>query len=163
MFDSDKEKYLRPVEKAGKYGYIDNFGVFVIKPQFDDANDFNEGLARVNVGGSDNGYGTIIGGKWGYIDKNGKFIIEPSFSYFLIDLGNGLGKPGTSSLQRIVMNISSTDYTVHVIDITIPASLKDGVWYDLQGRKYVEKPIQHGNTYIVSCGEFAQNIGSLSM
>ncbi len=27
----------------------------------------------------------------------------------------------------------------------------------------LEKPIQHGNTYIVSCGEFAQNIGSLSM
>ena len=65
-------------------------------------------------------------------------------AYFLIDLGNGLGKPGTSSLQRIVMNISSTDYTVRVIDITIPGSLKDGVWYDLQGRKYVEKPIQHG-------------------
>ena len=65
-------------------------------------------------------------------------------AYFLIDLGNGLGKPGTSPLQRIVMNISDMDNTLRVIDITIPTSLKDGVWYDLQGRKYVEKPTQHG-------------------
>ena len=27
----------------------------------------------------------------------------------------------------------------------------------------LDQPIQHGNTFIVSCGEFAQNIGSLSM
>ena len=27
----------------------------------------------------------------------------------------------------------------------------------------LEKPIQYGNTYIASCGEYAQNIGSLSM
>jgi hypothetical protein len=65
-------------------------------------------------------------------------------AYFLVDLGNGLGKPGTSPLQRIVMNISDMDNTLRVIDITIPTSLKDGVWYDLQGRKYVEKPTQHG-------------------
>ena len=31
-----------------------------------------------------------------------------------------------------------------VIDVTIPTSLKDDVWYDLQGRRYVEKPTQHG-------------------
>lgn len=30
-----------------------------------------------------------------------------------------------------------------VIDVTIPTSLKDDVWYDLQGRWYVEKPTQH--------------------
>ena len=27
----------------------------------------------------------------------------------------------------------------------------------------LEKPIQHGNTYVVSCGEFSHNVGSLSM
>ena len=42
------------------------------------------------------------------------------------------------------MNISDMDNTLRVIDITIPTSLKDGVWYDLQGRKYIEKPTQHG-------------------
>ena len=34
--------------------------------------------------------------------------------------------------------------TLKAIDVTIPTSLKDGVWYDLQGRRYVEKPTQHG-------------------
>ena len=27
----------------------------------------------------------------------------------------------------------------------------------------LDKPIQHGNTYIVSCGEYGRNLGSLSM
>ena len=86
-----------------------------------------------------------------YVDNNDRIRIPTEHyevgafnAYFLIDLGNGLGKPGTSSLQRIVMNISDMDNTLRVIDITIPTSLKDGVWYDLQGRKYVEKPTQHG-------------------
>ena len=79
MFDSDKEKYLRPVEKAGKYGYIDNFGGFVIKPQFDAAADFYEGIARVNIGCTTTRFGVQIGGKWGYIDKTGKYVIEPSY------------------------------------------------------------------------------------
>lgn len=86
-----------------------------------------------------------------YVDNNDRIRIPTEHyevgafnAYFLIDLGNGLGKPGTSPLQRIVMNISDMDNTLRVIDITIPTSLKDGVWYDLQGRKYVEKPTQHG-------------------
>ena len=65
-------------------------------------------------------------------------------AYFLIDLGNGLGKPGTDTLQKIVMNIADEDNVLRVITITVPASLKDGVWYDLQGRKYTDKPTQHG-------------------
>jgi hypothetical protein len=86
-----------------------------------------------------------------YVDNNDRIRIPTEHyevgafnAYFLVDLGNGLGKPGTSPLQRIVMNISDMDNTLRVIDITIPTSLKDGVWYDLQGRKYVEKPTQHG-------------------
>lgn len=36
------------------------------------------------------------------------------------------------------------EQTDPVIDITTPMSQKDDVWYDLLGRKYVEKPTQHG-------------------
>lgn len=64
--------------------------------------------------------------------------------YFLIDLGNGLGKPGTEPLQKIVMNIAGGDNVLRVITITVPQHLKDGVWYDLQGRKYVNQPTQRG-------------------
>jgi hypothetical protein len=48
--------------------YIPGRELFVISPQFDQADDFSEGLARVQ---KDN--------KWGYIDKTGKFVIPPKF------------------------------------------------------------------------------------
>ncbi|MDW8114786.1 MAG: WG repeat-containing protein, partial [candidate division WOR-3 bacterium] len=51
-----------------KWGYKDKKGEIVIEPQFDEALNFSEGLARVK-----------IGGKWGYIDENGTLVIEPKF------------------------------------------------------------------------------------
>ncbi|MCA1993770.1 MAG: WG repeat-containing protein [Coleofasciculus sp. S288] len=46
--------------------YIPGMEFVVIPPQFEEADSFNEGLARVKVGE-----------KWGYIDKTGKFAIQP--------------------------------------------------------------------------------------
>lgn len=90
-----------------KWGYIDKLGAWVIKPRFDGAGDFSEGLAPVSMGEAW-GYvaqsgelaikvrfanaqqfveGTaqvMIGGpdpkstKFGYIDRSGKYIWEPS-------------------------------------------------------------------------------------
>ena len=45
--------------------YIAGGNLFTIAPQFDDADSFSEGLARVKTGQ-----------KWGYIDKQGKFAIQ---------------------------------------------------------------------------------------
>jgi WG containing repeat len=56
------------VRIGGKFGYIDKQGKLVIKPAFDDARKFRDGLAPVNVGD-----------KWGYIDKSGKTVIQPQF------------------------------------------------------------------------------------
>jgi len=42
---------LFPVEQSGKFGYIDKTGNIIIKPQFDSAWDFSEGLARVSIDG----------------------------------------------------------------------------------------------------------------
>jgi WG containing repeat len=50
----------------GKEGYIDINGKIVIKPQFDAASAFSEGLAAV-----------LIGEKWGYINRQGEIVIEP--------------------------------------------------------------------------------------
>src|SRR6218665_1787678 len=86
----------------GYYGYIDKTGKMAIKPQFDDAADFQEGLAAIKV---ESKYGYIdrsgeivikqqfdyagdfqeglarieLGGKWGFIDKTGKIAIELQF------------------------------------------------------------------------------------
>lgn len=50
------------------YGYINNKGETVIKPQFSNAGDFHEGLAYA-----------CQHEKCGYIDKTGKFVIKPKF------------------------------------------------------------------------------------
>ena len=64
---------------VGKCGYIDKTGEFVIEPQFDDADDFSEGLAGVRVGDVRGEVGWLKKGKYGFIDKTGKFVIEPQF------------------------------------------------------------------------------------
>src|SRR5947209_7808673 len=57
-----------PVDRAGKWGYIDASGQLVIQPRFEGASYFSEGLAAVKVHG-----------KYGYINRAGKFIIAPKF------------------------------------------------------------------------------------
>ena len=47
---AQKESVLYPIEESGKFGYIDENGKVAIKPQFDDAKFFFEGLARVKIG-----------------------------------------------------------------------------------------------------------------
>lgn len=61
---------LYPIEENGKFGYIDAQGKVAIKPQFDDAKSFSEGLARVK-----------IGRKWGFINQTGNLVILPQFQY----------------------------------------------------------------------------------
>jgi hypothetical protein len=93
---------LKPVERKGKWGYADPAGKMVIKPQFDMAYSFSEGLAPVHKGsgfGYVNQSGKLVtsprfqgvgffseglaevktGGKWGFIDRTGKMVIAPQF------------------------------------------------------------------------------------
>jgi S1-C subfamily serine protease len=53
-----------------QFGYVDLNGTFVIPPQFDDAEEFREGLAPVS-----------IAHLWGFISHDGKFAINPSFKW----------------------------------------------------------------------------------
>lgn len=63
------EVLLFPVKQGGKWGYINEKGTIVIKPQYDCAWDFTEGLARVQVGL-----------KRGFIDPAGKMVLEPKYT-----------------------------------------------------------------------------------
>ena len=91
----------------GKWGYIDSSGSFIIRPQFEQALAFSEGVAAVSVCkkfGYINERGAAVIKpqfdearsfreglaavmiidmdsimKWGYIDKAGRFIITPCF------------------------------------------------------------------------------------
>lgn len=59
---------LFPAKQNGLYGYIDGNGNMVIKPQFEDAEEFFEGLAAVE-----------LNDKYGFIDKRGNMVIQPRF------------------------------------------------------------------------------------
>lgn len=60
---------LTPVKLHGKCGFVDLAGRFVIRPTFEDADPFTEGLAMV-----------LLNGKIGYIDKDGVFAISPQYT-----------------------------------------------------------------------------------
>jgi hypothetical protein len=62
--------------ESQKYGYIDSSGNVVIKPQFEAATEFSEGLAAVALGDGD---GDL---RCGYIDMTGAWVIKPGFTYF---------------------------------------------------------------------------------
>src|SRR5262245_34605888 len=68
-----------------KRGYIDQKGRIVIKPQFEGATDFSEGLAVIST--SKNGY------KEGYIDETGRIVISPEFDR-ATDFSEGLAAVG---------------------------------------------------------------------
>lgn len=86
-------KKLLTVTIGGKRGYIDRTGKIVVNPQYDSADDFSEGLARVCVGQCDTDHwrgfrytkdqlGTEKVEqtfKYGFIDETGKMVINPGF------------------------------------------------------------------------------------
>jgi hypothetical protein len=55
---------------AGKWGYQDKSGTFIVPPQFDRAERFSEGLAVVQ-----------LKDKFGYIDPNGRLVIPVKFAH----------------------------------------------------------------------------------
>jgi hypothetical protein len=66
--NNESTRQLFPIHQNGKSGYIDNTGRIVIRPQFDEAWGFSEGLAPFRDGN-----------KWGYIDETGRIVIRPQF------------------------------------------------------------------------------------
>jgi len=74
---------LFPVKVGNFYGYINSRGELIIKPRFDSASKFHNGLALVRTGGHDveisEGIMERLGGKAGYVDKSGKFVIPPVY------------------------------------------------------------------------------------
>ncbi|KRU41371.1 WG repeat-containing protein [Clostridium sporogenes] len=62
---------------GGKYGFIDEDGNVVIKPQFTYAQDFSEGRAVVNASGN-------IINNYGVIDKEGNYIITPKYNDIIL-------------------------------------------------------------------------------
>lgn len=83
---------LTPNQVNGKWGYADNSGKIVIKPQFAGARGFSDGLALVWTEGlaltdpADHAFA-----KTGYIDRTGRWVIHSRWDYyFSYDFSEGL-------------------------------------------------------------------------
>jgi len=81
-----------------KWGFVNNSGETIIKPQFDWVGDFSEGLAVIQVGE-----------KQGYLDKNGKIVVEPKFD-FASEFSEGLA--------WVLEDCESKEFTFSYIDKT---------------------------------------------
>ena len=87
-----------------------------------------------------------------YMGDDDKFTYPTSndyvnafYAYILVDLGNGLGLPGESTVKKIVMNIADDENIItRVIEVLMPTPVQDDAWYDLQGRRYTSKPTTPG-------------------
>jgi hypothetical protein len=89
------------VQIGGKWGYIDKQGKIIIKPQFESAKEFSDGMAVVSKNQDKT---------FGYIDQSGKFIIEPGFQ---------VAYPFSEGLARVW-----TDSRYYFIDKTGKETLK---------------------------------------
>lgn len=66
-------------EENAKFGFIDRTGRDVVKPAFEDAKAFSEGLAAV-----------CLDGRWGYIDTSGQLHIANHYPLFAHEFREGL-------------------------------------------------------------------------
>ena len=74
------EAQLKLVQENGKFGYADASGKVIIPCKYDNALDFSEGLAAVNIGAAAEDFMGVafpmkFGGKWGYINEKGEVVI----------------------------------------------------------------------------------------
>jgi hypothetical protein len=92
-----------------KYGYADEKGVIAIKPQFDKAANFSEGLAAV-----------MSDGKWGFIDATGKMVIPATWKL----------KPGRFSEGLAAVRIGDSEYEFEMtwIDKTGKPAMDNKPW-----------------------------------
>ena len=88
-FQSNESQQLLPIQLEGKWGYINRSGVVVIKPKFDSADQFSEGLAFVRYPNREKPMNPgdkspeIIAGA-GYIDETGRVVITLESPLYLV-------------------------------------------------------------------------------
>jgi hypothetical protein len=63
-----QDKAIFLVREAEKFGYMNKRGRIIIRPHFEAAGKFYEGLARI-----------LVGSNWGYTNRRGRIIISPQF------------------------------------------------------------------------------------
>lgn len=133
---------------TGKCGYISRDGKFAIRPQFESAVSFSEGMAAVKL---DN--------RWGYVDSTGKIVINPQFDAVTTFFG-GLavvsvsGHTGTINKQgKYVVNPGQYNIQLTEGEDPQPASTSDGMGLISRDGKWVVQPSKALSGFSGSCGK----------
>jgi len=112
----------------GKWGYIDNKGSLVIRPQFQSAFGFSDGLAAIR-----------INDKLGYINKKGEIVIRPQY-YEAGRFKNGIAPVGERIGVTRAASCSFIDKKGNVIPkakYTSVSSFSEGLCrLSIKGEKY---------------------------
>ena len=101
------------------FGFLDRSGNYAIKPAFDDAFCFTEGMAAVRVGDADTG-------KWGFIDSTGNFVIEPRWG-FAYPFKDGIATVSLAGSARKWGAIDRTGQEIIALQYPEPFSFNDGL------------------------------------
>lgn len=112
---------IAPVCLNGKWGFIGSDLKFIIEPQFEQAMEFNEGLACVESGE-----------KWGFVNLKGEFVIPAKYDY-PGTFHDGLAKVGNHKsisvgVPRYIF-IDKTDKDVFGEKYTFAEDFNNGVSY----------------------------------
>ena len=102
----------------GRFGFIDRSGKLIIKPRFDFAESFSEGLALVYVNGA-----------CGYVNPKGEMVMEPTFS-FATSFSEGLAGVEKGTLASPEgFYIDKSGKTVIRLDpsVTVSGCFKEGL------------------------------------
>ena len=95
----DDQRFLAPQQKySGKYGYVNQKGLFIIQAKFDDARQFREGFGAVEMGG-----------KWGFVNHRGRLIVPCKYTtvmdfnggYAIVRQGDKWGAVNTQGVLEI--------------------------------------------------------------
>lgn len=150
---------LWPVEKDGKWGYIDPSGRITISCRFDHADVFEDGLARIRSAD-----------KWGFVDPHGKVVIEPRFD-FVRSFSDGLalvwigGRPGKAGWTGGEFRyIDKTGRKAFDCDVDLADDFREGmarVWrdgncgyIDHKGRMVIEPQYHFGGFFSEGLASF---------
>ncbi|MBX9695274.1 MAG: WG repeat-containing protein, partial [Cyanobacteria bacterium] len=74
---------LAAVRQKDLWGFINTSGRLVVKPKFEQVQDFHHDLAPAR-----------LSGKWGFVDKRGEWVIQPTYDYIWEGFENGVAVAG---------------------------------------------------------------------
>ncbi len=92
---SCSEERIR-VRENGKWGYLDTNGNEIIAPQYEDASDFLDGLAKVK-----------LNKKYGFVNMTGEFMIDAKYDYIGDFSKKGTAKVSTGGKYGLIDQVGT--------------------------------------------------------